>query len=132
MTAFHLKIIALTTMLIDHLGAVFPGYFGFEFRVIGRVAFPIYVYLVAEGFRHTKSPVKFLARLGAFAIISEPFFDMAIRGAELPWGVDFLNNTNIFYTLFFGGAAIYAFEIVRNKLTPLIETWSQIFCGSCR
>jgi len=121
MTAFHLKIIALTTMLIDHLGAVFPQHFGFEFRVVGRVAFPIYVYLVAEGFRHTKSPLKFLLRLGAFALISEPFFDMAIRRAQLPWGVDFLNNTNIFYTLFLGGAAIYALQLVRTKLTPVIE-----------
>jgi len=120
MTAFHLKIIALTTMLIDHLGAVFPQHFGFEFRVVGRVAFPIYVYLVAEGFRHTKSPLKFLLRLGAFALISEPFFDMAIRRAQLPWGVDFLNHTNIFYTLFLGGAAIYAFEIGRTKLSPII------------
>ena len=124
MTAFHLKIIALTTMLIDHLGAVFPQHFGFEFRVVGRLAFPIYVYLVAEGFRHTSNPLKFLLRLGAFALISEPFFDMAIRGAELPWGVDFFNNTNIFYTLFFGGLAIYALQIVRSKLTPLIGSFA--------
>ena len=116
MNAFHLKVIALTTMIIDHLGAVFPEIFGFGFRVVGRVAFPIYVYLVAEGFRHTKSPKRFLLRLGIFALLSEPAFDVAIRGAEFPWGVDFFNHTNIFYTLFFGGAAIYLFQMVSAKI----------------
>ncbi|MCL2372318.1 MAG: conjugal transfer protein TraX [Defluviitaleaceae bacterium] len=123
MTVFHLKVIALVTMVIDHTGAaLFPYQEFFVLRVIGRVAFPIFVYLVAEGFRHTKSPGWFLARLGAFAIISEPFFDWTLRRADIPWGVDFFNNTNIFYTLFLGGLAITLYKIADEKmwlLTPL-------------
>ena len=133
LTSFHLKIIALTTMFIDHLGAVFSEYFGFGFRIIGRVAFPIFICLVAEGFKHTKSPEKFLLRLGIFAVLSEPAFDWAIRGIQLPpsfsfaefhlnvflnslWAsVDFFNNTNIFYTLFLGGMAIYAFKMAQKE-----------------
>jgi len=115
MNAFALKIIALVTMIIDHVGVVFPEIFGFEFRVIGRIAFPVYVFLIAEGFKHTKCPGKFLIRLFAFAIISEPVFDWAIRGASSPWGVNFFVNTNIFYTLFFGGAAIVVYEKIREK-----------------
>jgi len=115
MNAFALKIIALVTMIIDHMGVVFPETFGFEFRIIGRIAFPIYVFLIAEGFKHTKSPGKFLARLFVFAIISEPVFDWAIRGASFPWGVNFFADTNIFYTLFFGGAAIVIYEKIREK-----------------
>jgi len=106
MSAFALKLIALISMLVDHIGGTFPQYFGTEFRVIGRIAFPIFVFLVAEGFRHTKSPVKFLTRLFVFAIISEPFYDMALRGATSFSEVNFLANTNIFYTLFLGGLAI--------------------------
>jgi len=120
MNAFVLKIIALVTMVIDHMGAVFPETFGFEFRVIGRIAFPIYVFLIAEGFRHTKNPKQFLVRLFAFAIISEPVFDWAIRGASFPWGVNFLADTNIFYTLFFGGAAIVSYEKIREKFGWII------------
>ena len=122
MTAFHLKVIALASMIIDHMGAVFPEYFGFEFRIIGRLAFPIFVYLIAEGFRHTKRPEKFLARLAVFAIISEPPFDWAIHGGVeyFPRGVDFLNSTNIFYTLFLGGVAIYAFQKVKEILSPRV------------
>ena len=122
MTAFILKIIALASMIIDHTGAVFPHYFGLEFRVIGRIAFPIFVYLLAEGFRHTRSPYKFLVRLGIFAIISEPFFDLALRSdlqaveyVSLQFIMDNINffaYTNIFYTLFFGGVAICGFDYI--------------------
>ncbi|MCL1787388.1 MAG: conjugal transfer protein TraX [Defluviitaleaceae bacterium] len=122
MNAFTLKIIALTAMILDHMGVVFPQVFGLEFRVIGRLAFPLYVFLIAEGFRHTKSPGKFLARLFAFALISEPFFDWALRGASFSFGaggVNFLAHTNIFYTLFLGGLAIVAYEKIREiKLPP--------------
>jgi len=119
MNAFVLKIIALTTMIIDHMGAIMPENFGVEFRVVGRVAFPIYVFLVAEGFRHTSSPFKFLARLGIFAIISEPVFDLALFGE-----INFLANTNIFYTLFLGGAAIISYQRVRDALTARCdELW---------
>jgi len=117
-------------MLIDHIGAVFPQYFGFEFRVVGRIAFPIFVYLIAEGFRHTKSDMKFLARLGIFALISEPFFDLALRTNWRIYGlsaettglsfilqnVDFLGGTNIFYTLFLGGASIAAYKKICEAL----------------
>jgi len=120
MNAFALKIIALVTMIIDHIGVVFPETFGFEFRVIGRVAFPIYVFLIAEGFRHTKSPGKFLARLFAFAMLSEPVFDWALLGASFPWGVNFLAETNIFYTLFLGGAAIVVYEKIREKFDSVV------------
>ena len=112
MSAFVLKIIALLSMLIDHMGVVFPEYFGIEFRVVGRIAFPIFVFLVAEGFRHTKSPVKFLARLFVFAIISEPFFDLAFDN-----DINFLTRTNIFYTLFLGGVAICICELADGIAT---------------
>ena len=107
-------------MIIDHTAAAFPDYFGLEFRVIGRVAFPIFVYLLAEGFRHTRSPLKFLTRLGIFAIISEPFFDLALfadlQAANyvnfqlLMENINFFADTNIFYTLFLGGVAICGFD----------------------
>ena len=132
MTAFILKIIALTTMIIDHTGAAFPHYFGLEFRVIGRVAFPIFVFLLAEGFRHTRSPYKFLMRLGIFAIISEPFFDLALRVnwqdveyANMQFlleNINFLANTNIFYTLFLGGVAICGYKYRHNLNIALTLT----------
>jgi peptidoglycan/LPS O-acetylase OafA/YrhL len=110
MTAFTLKIIALSAMLFDHLWVVFPDTFPFWFRGIGRLAYPIFVYLLAEGFRHTKAREKFLLRLLVFAIISEIPYDLAMGN-----DINFIANTNIFYTLFLGGMAICLFERMKEK-----------------
>jgi hypothetical protein len=120
MTAFTLKIIALSAMLIAHMGAVFPDYFPVWYRIIGRLAYPIFIYLLAEGFRHTKAPEKFLMRLLAFALISEIPYDLA-----LGYGVNFIAKTNIFYTLFLGGAAICLYE--RMKARRGWQTMAVIF-----
>ena len=122
MSAFPLKVIALAAMLVDHIAAVFPQHFTLGFRAVGRLTFPIFVYLIAEGFRHTRSPQKFLLRLLAFALISEPFYDWSMNRANniaagcSPWHVDFLNDTNIFYTLLLGGMAIVAFRWINNTI----------------
>jgi len=110
MTAFVLKIIALTAMLADHLWVVFPDFFPFWLRGVGRLAHPIFVYLLAEGFRHSKSKEKFLLRLLAFAVISEIPYDLAL-GNE----INFFTSTNIFYTLFLGGMAICLYERLRKR-----------------
>ena len=109
MTAFTLKIIALVSMLIDHMAVVFPDTFPFWFRGIGRLAWPIFAYLLADGFRHTKSPEKFLMRLLAFAVISEIPYDLAMGNT-----INFVANTNIFYTLFLGGMAIRWYERMKT------------------
>ena len=107
MTAFIIKMTAITTMLIDHVGAVFDLHMGY--RVIGRIAFPLFVYLIAEGCRHTKSMEKYLLRLGIFALVSEIPFDLAFGNR-----IDFFNNTNIFYTLFLGVLCVYIFQQLRR------------------
>jgi len=111
MNTFTLKIIALTSMIIDHIGSVFSMHI--NFRIIGRLAFPLYVYLLAEGFFYTKNKLKFLGRLLVFAVVSEPFYDMAFSNAASLTQVNFFANTNIFYTFFLGGLAITMWEEVR-------------------
>ena len=110
MTAFVLKVIALASMLLDHLAVVFPDIFPFWFRGIGRLAWPIFAFLLAEGFRHTKSREKFVMRLLAFALISEIPYDIAMGN-----NISFIANTNIFYTLFLGGMAICLYERIKEK-----------------
>ena len=111
MSSFALKMIAMATMLIDHIGAVLLPELTL-LRVIGRVSFPIFVFLLAEGFCHTKNAHKFLLRLGAFALISQPFFDLALGRP-----IDFFARTNIFYTLFLAGVAIVVNKYIREKFS---------------
>ena len=121
MTAFVLKIIALTCMIIDHMGVVFPEFFPDYFRVIGRLAFPVYVYLIAEGCRHTRSMPKYLLRLGIFALVSQIPFDLAVHHKSLS-EVSFITDTNVFYTLFLGVLSIYGYQKLKDmgmmKLLP--------------
>ena len=59
LNTFVLKMIAIVTMLIDHVGVVlFPQYF--ILRLIGRMAFPIFAYTLVEGFIHTRDVSKYM------------------------------------------------------------------------
>lgn len=103
------KVIAVISMLIDHVGAVlFPQYF--IMRKIGRIAFPLYCFLIVEGYFHTRDKYKYALRLLAFAFISEIPFDLAFRKR---WFYPYSNN--VFITLLLGLAAIWAFDVIIKK-----------------
>ena len=79
-----LKLIACVTMLIDHIGAaLLPQYMAL--RCIGRIAFPIYCFLLAEGIHYTKNPVKYGLRLSVGVLLSEIPFDLALFGGLTPY-----------------------------------------------
>ena len=79
-----LKLIACFTMLIDHIGAaLLPQYIWL--RYVGRIAFPIYCFLLAEGIHFTKNPKKYGLRLVIGALLSEIPFDLALFGDVTPY-----------------------------------------------
>ena len=79
---FDLKIIAIITMTIDHIGAIMYPNIDI-FRIIGRVSFPIFAFLLVEGFKHTSNKLKYFLRLILFAIITKPIYDYAFNNHEL-------------------------------------------------
>lgn len=65
-----LKLVAMVTMLIDHVGVIFFPEVSW-LRTIGRLAFPIFAYFIAQGFRYTSSRPKYFLRLLLFSLISQ-------------------------------------------------------------
>ncbi|MFJ2042142.1 TraX family protein [Paenibacillus taichungensis] len=74
--------IAMITMLIDHIGAVFYPQVG-ELRIIGRIAFPIYAFAVYIGYKHTRNVQKYIWRLFWIAVISQLPFMVAFNHFSL-------------------------------------------------
>lgn len=109
MSLFALKLIALATMTIDHVGRFFFPQ-DIEWLLVGRLAFPIFAWGIANGYHHTSNVKKYMIRLGIFALISQIPFTIAY------WAL-FYNPTvlNIFFTLLIGLFAIYAYEHIAKK-----------------
>lgn len=125
LNANTLKIIAMVTMFIDHLGAtlVFAYVLNLQgearqdwysiykvMRGIGRLAFPIYCFFIVEGLKHTSNVKKYIIRLLTFAVISEISFDYAFEG-ELT-----LDYQNVFFTLTLGLVCILGVREAERRI----------------
>lgn len=113
-----LKIIACITMLVDHIGAIlFPKII--ILRIIGRIAFPIYCFLLTEGYYHTKNKRKYFLRLIIGAIISEYIYDLAIFNQNT-WRAQ-----SVMVTLTLGFNMLHTLETLRQKHN-VTKTWQKI------
>lgn len=122
-----LKLIACITMLIDHIGAtlvyslyltayhagnyavsnaIVPVYQ--TMRVIGRIAFPMYCFLLVEGMHYTRSPGKYALRLFIGVLLSEIPFDFAFSGG-LDW-----TSSSVMVTLLLGCGMIYTMNRLKG------------------
>lgn len=103
--SFILKMIAIITMVIDHVGAVlFP--MNMMFRYIGRISFPLFVFLLVEGSIHTRKIRKYELRMFLFAFISEIPFDLAFSNEIVN-----IHSQNVFWTL---GIGLVMLDLIQN------------------
>ncbi|WP_034446179.1 TraX family protein [Butyrivibrio sp. AE2032] len=134
-----LKIIACISMLIDHAaaGIIVPiardgllpdgidfGTVEFVYKIlrgVGRTAFPIFCFLLVEGFVHTKSRLRYSLSLLIFGLISEPFFDVTFYCRNDIYNINILqvlrenrsilaDHSNVYFTLFIGLLVMWAIQ----------------------
>lgn len=108
MTAFILKLAAMITMLIDHTGYIFFGDRTI-LRCIGRFAFPLYAFMIAEGWRRTHNRMEYGLRLAALALLSEIPYDLVFSHTLFNPG-----RNNVILTLLLGYLAVAASERTEN------------------
>ncbi|MBP5197481.1 MAG: hypothetical protein J6033_00355 [Lachnospiraceae bacterium] len=133
-----LKMIAVISMFVDHFAAVYlfqeyeafvnnskpvPGFIRDMIadgsiayvhnisRLVGRIAFPIYCFLMIEGFKYTRDKAKYCIRLFVFAFIS-----------QIPFGLAFANRifdpeyVNVFFTLAIGFVTVWIVDTIKQRM----------------
>ncbi len=131
MTALTLRILACVFMLIDHVGELVQNpMLMLVMRGIGRLAFPIFAFLIYNGFIHTSSRKRYALRLGLFALISQvPFCLFTNRGL--------FEKGNVFFALLLALLCLWAVDaMVHSKrlrpwcwLVPLAAVVGYTFGG---
>ena len=117
-----LKLIACVTMLIDHFGASvllelqIPHMDAVYYvcRSIGRIAFPIYCFLLVEGMHHTRNPLNYILRLAAGILLAELPFDMLFEG-HFCWSAQ-----NVMVTLTLGAVMLLCMRKTEKKWLKLL------------
>jgi len=118
MNAFQIKLIAIITMIIDHMGLFFFPQL-FWLRIIGRLSFPLFAWFIANGAYHTHNIKIYLFRLFLVSLLSQIPYLLANKLIDPTY-----NELNVLCTLFFGLVAIYCIQ----KESVTIGTIGTILC----
>jgi hypothetical protein len=119
-----LKLIACITMLIDHFGhAIVPHLpvpdmveLYYACRIVGRLAFPIYCFLLAQGMCHTHNPRRYILRLGVGILLAELPFDLLFDG-QITWA-----HQSVMVTLTLGAVMLLCMGKTEKKWLKLLLT----------
>lgn len=144
LTGNSLKVIAVLTMVIDHLCKIvlqwlLSNYWGgmvdngqmsweqfqqidnfirFDLQSVGTIAFPLFCFLLAEGFRYTRDKKRYIGLMFIFALISEIPFDIGFFSeySQMEGTFPFyLKYQNVFFTLFLGLLTLVCLERLSCK-----------------
>jgi hypothetical protein len=112
-----LKIIAIVTMVTDHVGRIlYPDLLFLQ--IIGRLSFPLFAYLIVLGVDSTKKPRKYMITLLSFAIISQvPYY--------LAFGIQPFKRLNILFSLFLSAVTIYFYN--KRSILAFVPVLLSIF-----
>ena len=118
----QLKTIAILSMLIDHINKalIYPNLVSNDgfltivsdlFDIIGRIAFPLFCFMLVEGYFKTRSRKKYLLNLLVFGVISEVPFDMFTSASFFN-----MNWNNVMFTLAFVLITIWNIDVLKGKM----------------
>lgn len=110
LTAFDIKLIAFSLMIIDHVGRLFFPQVTI-FVILGRLSFPLFAWLAAQGEKYTSDIKKYLFRLIVWGIITQPIYSKVYY---LVFSVP--SELNILFTLALGVITIRCTKLVESKL----------------
>ena len=95
--AATIKIIAMLTMVLDHIGYILYGHIPVEvytmLRAVGRISFPLFAFCIAEGFFYTGNVKKYIIRVLIFALISEIPYNFFAYGSVVS-----IKSCNVLFT----------------------------------
>ena len=111
MTSNKLKIIACITMLIDHIGYILLPEVAF-LRYIGRIAMPLFAFMIAEGCRHTKNRVRYFLQVLGLAAVCQLFY----FGEQLISGTFDSIYLNILFTFSLSIALCFAVDDLKKAV----------------
>ena len=122
----ELKLLACVSMLLDHIGSVFLP--GSGLRIIGRIAFPVYCFLLCEGISHTRHPMRYGLRLIVAALLAELPYDYLFYGG-INWA-----HQSVMLTLLLGFAMAMCWKKTGHFLVPFLicfcaAEWLQVDYG---
>ena len=124
MSSFTLRLLALALMCVDHAGlALFPAVPAF--RWVGRLAFPLYCFLIAQGYRHTRDLRVYARRLLLFALLSEIPFDLLIFGR-----IASTVEQNALFALLLALLALYVADALRGRPVLLVASLLGLCMGA--
>ena len=111
MSIFTIKLIAVITMLLDHIRYAIPETNCILFELLGRMSYPLFAFVLTEGYIHTSSKKEYAKRLIKYGLISQiPFMLFRSMLGKNEWKM-----LNIMFTLLLGFFGILSLDKIKNK-----------------
>lgn len=136
LSSFWLKVFAMTFMVVDHLGIFLQSYgfgneamqkAGYICRILGRIAFPLFIFMLAEGMRYTRNPKKYLFRISLIWLPMIIAQTIDAYGLNNQFGIGYFSNP--FTDLLFVGMTLWLLKEKRwAKLFALLPAGYVILC----
>lgn len=121
MNGFQLKLLAVILMIIDHIGYFFPDTIPIWFRFIGRLSMPIFIFVLVEGYIHTRDIKKYITRIASLGTIMF-FMNIIISIIGVMIGIDSKLSPllpNIFITMAFCLLTLHFINKIRTESSKI-------------